>query len=336
MKIAEVRTLLDKYSTKQLHLIITEMYKAIPKRVKVDHDIDGIISDPDVVSFSAKRKKSSPKPPTIDALQEDIDLFIANAYSFYYNSPNSMVPKRERLKWRFQVKRWYKDLQSAVTNGENTTLAAELLEKLYVLLCYACEYILFSGYDPFQSIGVEQTEFFRTLLTVKRLHEDITSFIPQGVLLIPDNSVNRYTLPTELMQIALEFLPAPDAKLLAVQCCQEAIACEIKNPTVSTDGWSNSNYKSEKRINELVEMAFICFNGLGEIEKGIEFFHRQYMETCHEVKLFILFSFLFGCRQPEHFLREYEKALKVGVSPRKKLVDIYRTVRTSGEFPERY
>jgi hypothetical protein len=335
MKIAEVRTLLDKYSKKQMHIIITEMYKAIPKKVKVDRGIDGIISDPDAASSSAGRKKCSPEPPSMDELQNEIDLFISDAYSSYYFAPNSVVPKRERLKWRFQVKRWYRDLQSATESGENAARAAELLEKLYVLLCYACEYILFSGDDSFQSVGVEQTVFFRTLLTLKRQQEDITSFVPQAVLLIPDNSVNRDTLPNQLMHIVLEFLPTPDAKLLAVQCCEEAIAGEIKNPTVSSAGWSNSNFKSDERINQLVEIAFLCFNALGEIDKGIEFFHRRYRNNGPEIKLYVLFRFLFDCRQPGCFLREYEKALKEGVSPRKELVDIYRTVGISGEFPER-
>ena len=38
--------------------------------------------------------------------------------------------------------------------------AAELLEKLYRMLCYSCCYYLFNTEDPFRSVGIEQTEIY--------------------------------------------------------------------------------------------------------------------------------------------------------------------------------
>jgi hypothetical protein len=65
-----------------------------------------------------------------------------------------------------------KNINHAATREANVAKAAELLEKLYVMLCYSCRYTLFSAYDSFQSVGVAQEDFFRAVLRHKRHHEN--------------------------------------------------------------------------------------------------------------------------------------------------------------------
>ena len=43
MKISEVRNVIGKYSEDQLRVIITQLYRAIPKAIKEKNDIDGCI-----------------------------------------------------------------------------------------------------------------------------------------------------------------------------------------------------------------------------------------------------------------------------------------------------
>ena len=99
--------------------------------------------------------------PDIEALAFETEEFVRNPYSQYYYIPNSVVPKRERPQWRFTALRLFKQINHAVTIEANVARAAALLEKLYVMLCYSCRYILFSGYDSFQSVGIAQEDFFQ-------------------------------------------------------------------------------------------------------------------------------------------------------------------------------
>jgi len=46
MKVSEVKSIIEKYSPDQLRVIIARLYKAIPKTIKEDNDIDGILKDP--------------------------------------------------------------------------------------------------------------------------------------------------------------------------------------------------------------------------------------------------------------------------------------------------
>src|SRR5206468_39918 len=91
----------------------------------------------------------------------------------YYCIPNSVVPKRERSQWRFTVLRLFKNINHAATREANVAKAAELLEKLYVMLCYSCRYTLFSAYDSFQSVGVSQEDFFRVVPQLIMLTRDL-------------------------------------------------------------------------------------------------------------------------------------------------------------------
>ncbi len=332
MKIAEVRALLGKHSREQLEYIIAEMYKSIPKQVKKEKDIDLILTNPDGAA-SARKKKAEKSLPDIADMQMDIETFIEDARASRYCSPNKVVPKKERSKWRFKVKRWYKDLQSVAANREHTEQAAVLLEDLYGLLCYACDYITFSAYDPFESLGITQGEFFRTLLAVKRRFQGVKTFTTEAVALIVSKSLNRYTMKEELMRVALEFMETPDSIQLAIDICERGIEEEKTNPTPPENSWSDSDITSQRIMNDYAEMALRCYNALKSIDRGIELFQNHYMDWDPEVKLYKLTRILAECDQPEVFLREYDKAKKAGVKPRKRLVDLYKSVKENGEFP---
>jgi len=333
MKIAEVRALLGTYSRKQLEHIISEMYKSIPKQVKTEKDIDLILTNPDGAA-STRKKKAEKSLPDIVEMQMDIETFIEDARASRYYSPNNVVPKKERSKWRFKVKRWYKDLQSLAANREHTEQAAELLEKLYGVLCYACDYTTFSAYDPFESIGITQSEFFRTILAVKRRFQGAVAFTEEAVALIVSKSLNRYTLKEELMRFALEFMETPDSIQLAIDACERELEEEKTNPTPPENSWSDSDFSSKRMMNDYTEMILRCHNALKSIDKGVELFQNHYRHWDPEVKLYKLTRILAECDQPEVFLREYDKAKKAGVKPRKRLVDLYKSVKEHGEFPE--
>jgi len=221
MKISEVRNIIEKYPENKLRAIITQLYKAIPKALREENDIDGILKDPNN-SIQSRLKTKQGNIPDIELLRAEIDRFIDNAYKQNYFAPNRFVSKRDRPKWRFIVKRLYKDLLAAA-NENNVHEAAQLLERLYQLLCYSCQYILFSAYDSFQSAGIEQEEFFRRVLALKYQYEDKNTFIENALLSMVKNSLNRYTLREDLMGVILEFIRTPDLKEMTIAKCSELI-----------------------------------------------------------------------------------------------------------------
>jgi hypothetical protein len=138
MKVAELKKTIGGYRTEQLRRLLIEMYKAMPKRVKEDHDIDDLICNP----ASKGNKRKSDVVPDIEALVFEMEQFLRNAYAEHYYIPNSIVPKRERPQWRFIALRLFKQINHVATVEGNVAKAAELLQKLYVMLCYSCRYIV--------------------------------------------------------------------------------------------------------------------------------------------------------------------------------------------------
>ncbi len=334
MKVSEVRSIIEKYSPDQLRLIITQLYKAVPKAIKENNDIDGILKDPDSLTQS-KSKTRQQELPDIELLRDETERFVEDAYNQYYFAPNRFVSKKDRPKWRFIVKRLYKDFLAAASDTENLPEAAQLLEKLYQLLCYSCHYILFNTDDPFQSAGIEQTEFFRRVLALKFQSEDIDTAVKNALSMMVDNPLNRYTLHGSLMEVILEFLKTPDLRELGIAKCSELLnTLKWAPPPKDADYNSTYKYKKQEKLNNLTEMGFLCYAQLYEYDKAISFFKNNYIEDNSEIALYVLLRLLFDLNQKDYFLQEYEKALKNGITPRQSLTKMYRSIKESGELPK--
>ncbi len=331
MKISEVRKILEKYSSDQLKVIVAELYKAMPKSVREDKEIDSLIRDPD--SFKkAKRKGRRDKIPDIKALEAETNRFVENAYNQYYLIPNRIVPKSERSKWRFKVRRLYKDLTLAASEDGNMQLAAELLEKIYQVLCYSFDYVLFTAWDAFQSIGVSQKEFFRRILTLKYQFEEKDKFIRDALLLMTKNALNRYTLHFDLMFVILDFLKTPDMREMAIKMTEELLEKERTHRPPAKKEWSY-DYGLKERINTLAEMGFFCYAELYDYDNAISFFKRHYRERDAEIRLYVLIELLFMLGQKEYIVQEYEEAIRKGIKPRDQLRELYAYIKKNNELP---
>ena len=328
MKVSEVRNLISGYSPDQLRVIIAELYKAIPKAVKEDHDVDGILRNPTSAQSRARNKGGA--IPNIRDLEDEANRFIEAAYGLCYLVPNRTIPKRERPKWRFTVKRLYKGLLAAADQS-SVPEAARLLEKIYELLCYSCRYTLFSAYDSFESIGVEQDEFFRRLLGLKYQCEDKNAFVRNALLLMAGNALNRYTLREDLMWVVLEFLQTPDLREMAVAKCSELTETMKGEPPSEQE--HQSRYEKREKLNSLTKMAFLCYARLYEYEQAISYFKVHYCVDNDEVALYVLLRLLSGLNQTDYFMQEYERALENGIIPRDSLKRTYRFAKENGKLP---
>ena len=338
MKISEVRNIIQKHSEEQLRVIVSELYKAIPKAIKEENDVDGILKNPD--SLTRPRHKTRQKEvPDIELLKSETESFVDDAYNQYYFAPNRFVSKQNRPKWRFIVKRLYKDLLATSADEGNLPEAARLLEKLYQLLCYSCSSVLFSAYDSFESIGIEQEEFFQKVLALKYQCQDKNTFIKDALLSMVNNSLNRYTLRQNLMEVILEFAKTPDLREMTIANCTELIETVKREPFLQKGRQPDyekrqSDYKREEKLNALTEMVFLCYARLYEYPKAISYFKANYRATNQEIALYVLLRMLSGLNQKDLFLQEYEEALENGITPRENLRKTYRLAKEKGELPE--
>ncbi len=51
-------------------------------------------------------------------LEDEITQFLSNAYAQNYLIPNKVIPKSQRSKWRFMVKKYIKELEKISTEDE--------------------------------------------------------------------------------------------------------------------------------------------------------------------------------------------------------------------------
>jgi len=95
-----------------------------------------------------------------------------------------------------------------------------------------------------------------------------------------------------------------------------------------------SQYDIVTNINNLTEFGFLCYVKMFEMDNAITFFKQNYIESDKEISLYILLRLLFSLNHKEHFLREYEAAVKDGVKPRDELVKTYKFTKETGQLPE--
>jgi len=323
LKINELRQLIEKYPAEELRLIIPELYKAVPKAKIQERNIDDFIKNP---RLTRNRSKSTNKEiRDINLIKNEVEQFLEYAYNQYYFAPNRFVHKKDRPKWRFIVKRFYKELSQASGNDEQyLPIASELLEKIYVMLCYSCSYIIFNSFDSFESIRITQEDFYRQVLSLKFQIESKKQFIKNAVELIINNSVNRYTLYSDLMNVFLEFLKTPDLKEMAIETCK-IMEDEIKRDLKNND----YDYDTTNKYNCLVEIVFRIYVQLQEVETAIDHFKEKYIERNREIKFYILSHLLLEFELENYFIKEYEIFIKKGIEPRDRLKELYHKLKKS-------
>lgn len=329
MKIGELRAAIKKHSKADLEFLVAELYKLVPKTKKEDYQIDKLIVKPTKNKKSAKKKA---KLRTIEEIAEDVEFFHDNAVSQHYLIPNTNIPKKERPKWRFVVKRLYKEILQAEKSGNSTVRCARELQVLYETLTYACDYIIFSAYDPFESVGIEQTVFFEQIIKLYRESLDISDFIHKGIKLTIENSLNRYTLYSELMEIFISYCQTPAMKEMAIDKLLKMREEFKKKPIVTKNSWSNEEYRKNEKLNYYTEFIFRLYAHLFEFEKGIKDFNLNSIQNTKEVSLYILIRMLFGFEKKQLIVREIEKNMKI--KPRESLLKLKDYIKKNNKLPE--
>jgi hypothetical protein len=337
MLVSELRALLKKYNEEDLRLLISEMYKAMPKKLREEKEIDALLQDVHLQLRLKRVDRVRNRQIDINDLKPDIEQFIDFAYNQYYFAPNNFIHKKERPKWRFKVKAYIKSLQEVPLEGEEGRTATALLEKLYEMLCYACAYYIFSTEDPFKSVGIEQTTLLDIVIKRKLGHGINKESVKSVLALVINSTADRETLPSFLINVMMENLQYPDSKEIAIEQGM-ALKAELErkkaNPSKESCFSSHSDYEREEKINNLVETVFRLYIELCEYEKGIKYFKNNNIKRNSEVSLFILLELLFEYDLKEYWLNEYDEAVEKGVKPRESLQRTYNYIKENDELPD--
>lgn len=333
MKVSELREKIKQRKKEELQKLIVEMYKQIPKAVRENKEIDALIDD--LEQFQSKRVKGNNRNINFDELKHKVEQFIEDAYAQNYFAPNRKIPKKERSNWRITAKRLVNDVTTLANQPEYIKDCTILLEKMYILFCYASGHYVFKSEEPFYTIKIPQGDFLKRVILLKRQVEEPDKWIRGIMLLILDNDVDRNTLSETLLETLLEELNNAPLKERAINICEDLMKERMKRFKKSSRSKRRSfDYRTESEINNIVKMIFMLQSLLGEYEQAVAFYKQHYIESPDEVKLFILLTLIMGYQRPQNWIKEYELAVANQVDPRDRLQRAYEYIKRTNEFPE--
>lgn len=335
MLLQQVRELLNQYTEEDLRLLLCEIYKSIPKKIREEKDIDEMIADIHAYKRIGQINREQNKKIDITELKPKIEQFIDFAYKQYYYAPNSYVHKKERPKWRFHVKAFIKDLENIPNEELEGREATTLLKRIYGMLSYACAYYIFNTENPFRSVGIEQTVLLDKVIR-RLLGQGIDSkCIKTAIELVINSYVDRDTLSSSLIIVFVNNLKTADAKEMAITQCGL-----VKNELTLTQGKSikqassSERYWRTEKINNLTETVFRIYMSLCEYEKAIKYYHANHLERDKEISLYILLRLLEDHECMDYWIKEYKLAKEKGIELRASLQREYDYILENKKFPD--
>lgn len=314
MKIQELRDFIGKSDRKYVEKAFAETYKALTKRQK--EEIDPVIID--ILNGKGAGEKKTADEIPFEELQWRIEEFLGNAYAQNYFAPNRVIPKSQRPKWRFIVKNFIKKLEKIPPESENYERAVRLLTDLYKLICYACNYYLFSTEDPFRSIGWNQTDLFE--LVVKKTfatgydREDISNLL----LLATTGGLSRISLYIQQETVLISALKTNDVRQAALEETKKLVEGQTEKLAKMDE------YEFTEAVNELCAVAFLLFIALGEPDQGIQYYFKHAEHHLKEITLYCALRLMEWMEEDDLWIRVYEYGIGKKIKPRKELVDNYK------------
>lgn len=322
MKVQDLRNLLSGADRGLLEKAFVESYKHFSKSQK--EEIDSVI----VSILEGKDTKKAEKKAPVDfpALEQEINLFLENAYAQNYFAPNRVIPKNQRPKWRFLVKNYIKQLEKISVESEYFSRAVKLLGDLYHMLCYGCNYYIFSTEDTFRSVGWDQSDLFRML--VKKTFSQGYSKAAMGQLLLDacSGGLSRESLYVENMLVLLGELKTSDVKYMAIETAKELTEERLDKLRHLKKGGSDSrSYKLRETANNLCGMILMISIVLAEPEEGVRYFFENCKEYDREVVLYKALDYTDYVSDDRMWVDVYRYGLKMKIEPRETLREEYET-----------
>lgn len=311
MKTKEIRQELSKHDRNILEDIIIELYKKIPKSKKEEYNIDSFIINP------IKESKKEVLPTSFNELKEEIKYFLDCVDNEYYSSPNKIISKEERSKWRFKVRRYIKELNKIDINNPFYEDATSLLIELYKRLSKGSHYLLFSNWETFKAVSISQNDFYD--LIVKRIlvndytKEDVTECL--NLLEVPKDS---YASSYDMFDNFTSNISKNKEEV--IDLLKDKINVLKKEIKISKD----STYEKEDMIDSFMICIMDLYFSLDKIDVGIKYFKENYIHHNEEGKMYIILEKLEKYELYTYWIKEYEENK---INYRQSLVEKYNEIK---------
>jgi len=333
MKVAEIRGALKKYDQNTLIELFVNAYKVVPK-AKREELLDAMIAD---YQGTLEKKKASGNGDTIvdfGALEREINEFIDDAYSQNYFAPNRKISKAKRPKWRFMVKDYYKQLIKIKADVPYYESSVKLLCNLYEMLCYGCNYYIFSTDDPFRSIGILQQEFYRIVAERTFAAGYSPEKVKKMILLAVSDRLSRDALNMYMYSELIQLLKTADLKYMAIEegklLISEEDAKYQEGQSRKKKRYSNNynDYAYTRKHNEITQFIMYIYVELGEVMEGVSFFYKMLKESNKEITMYILLGIVGEVEDDKIWKQVYEDGIRRRIKPRESLREEYEELQT--------
>lgn len=300
MKVNELRKIISKYDEIKKEKIIVELYKRIPKHIKEEYSIDEYIINVDMnINTKIKDKNIN---ITIEDLEKEINYFIECAKNDLYAKLNKIISKSERSKWRFKVKKFYKELNNLPPTTEEGKKATELLAKLFKILSFGTHYLTFSNWNTFGAIQVSQPEFLKNIIQ-RKLSNGVDKENLKYCIDLLCVKYDPQEIDEAILYAFISCLNTKEEHYMAIELLKEEV--EIWKQKCKID----NSYKNIVQTNNLIECIIDIYFEICEIDKGISYFHKNYIEKDKEIIEYIILQKLEDFEFYKEWILEYEKNL---------------------------
>lgn len=305
MKVQELRQLMESADMEHLMKAFIESYKHLQKAQK--EEIDPVLVD--ILKGKEVVKKKIETVVEFDDLEQQIKVFIENAYAQNYVAPNRVIPKNQRPKWRFMVKNFIKELEKIEPGDSDYARAVKLLTDIYALICQACNVYLFSTDDPFRSIGWEQDALFelvvRKTFAAGYLREDISRLLllsVTGGLSMEASHINQEV-------VLIGGLKTRDAKYMTVEETQKLIE-ERMGKLGKLKQYDRERYHLEEEVNGFCDVSLLLGDALAETVKEVEYYFKHYISNSQENTLYHALRLIDDIEADDLWIQVYEYGMK--------------------------
>lgn len=311
MKVKEIRYELSKHDRNTLEDIIIELYKRMPKSKKEEYNIDDFITNP------IKEAKKEIMPISFNQLKEEIKYFLDCVDNEYYSSPNRIISKEERSKWRFKVRRYIKELNKIDINNPFYEDATLLLIELYKRLSKGSHYLLFSNWETFKATSISQDDFYD--LIIKRIL--INDYTKEDVI----ECLNLLEVPKDPYASSCDMFDNFTSNISknkeeVISLLKDKINILKKEIKISKD----STYEKEDMIDNFMICIMDLYFSLDKIDVGIKYFKENYIHYDEEVRMYIILEKLEKYELYTYWIKLYEENK---VNYRRFLVEKYNEIK---------
>ena len=338
MKVAELRKKLAALPKDQVVQLASEFYKLVPKAKREDYALDDLINNPKAKKKTAAKAKAGPTP--LPDLAIDIRQFTQDVDANLYVRRNRSIPEKQRRNWRHTVKRWFKELTLPNYPTEDLPLRAELLTELYELLCKATGWRILPTDHPFQSVGVEQDEFYVAVVAALQEAHGKEGSLARCIDLAMEEGLTYNLLHRSIEKRLLHTLAQPallHQGVTLIEARIQATGFDPKPPKSSNRRWreqeDRSSYRYENRHNRLTTFGTRFLLEAHETEEAVAFYRKHYFEKSEEIKLYILVIILMNYQEREAILAQLQRARGGGLRLRDSVVKLLNLLEAGGELP---